>query len=147
MLPVLVGICLALAVGLYARVVGLDRDRAFYPTVLAVIAMIYSLFAVMGASNQALLLESAAGLVFLVAVAVGFRRNLWIIVAGLVAHGLFDFVHAGLIDNPGVPAFWPPFCLAYDAAAGALLALMLLRTGHWGGSQLGTGSLRADSSR
>lgn len=147
MLPVLVGIVLAVAVGLYARAVGLDRDRAFHPTVLAVIALIYSLFAVMGGSQTALLREAAAGLVFLAAVAVGFRRNLWIVVVGLVVHGLFDVVHADLIHNPGVPAFWPPFCLAYDVTAGALLALMLLKAGRWGGSQLGAGSLRAESSR
>ena len=57
MIAALVGVVLALAVGLFARVVGLDRDRAFYPTVLAVIASLYNLFAVMGGSTRALLSE------------------------------------------------------------------------------------------
>jgi len=43
----------------------LDRDRAFYPTVTIVIASYYALFAVMGASTNALVLESMAGAIFL----------------------------------------------------------------------------------
>jgi len=130
MTPLLVGVGLALVVSLFARLVGLDRDRAFYPTVLAVIAMIYDLFAVMGGSREALMLELVATAVFFAAVVVGFRRNLWIIVAGLVGHGVFDYFHGHLIANPGVPAFWPSFCLAYDVTAGAVLGGLLLMNGH-----------------
>lgn len=54
----LIGAVLALSIGLFATFVGLDRDRAFYPTVLAVIASYYALFAVMGGSIQVLVLES-----------------------------------------------------------------------------------------
>lgn len=128
MIAALVGVVLALAVGLFARIVGLDRDRAFYPTVLAVIASLYNLFAVMGGSTRALLSELVGTAVFLVAVVVGFRRSLWIVAAGLFGHGLFDAVHARLIDDPGVPAFWPAFCGAYDVTAAAWLAVMLLRS-------------------
>ena len=122
-----IGVALALAVSLYARVVGLDRDRAFYPTVLAVIALIYDLFSVMGASTRVLLLEAAVTCVFLIAVAIGFRRSLWIVAAGLLAHGLYDFAHPWLFANPGVPGFWPPFCLGYDAMAAAWLAAALVK--------------------
>lgn len=45
---------LALAVSLFARFVGLDRDRAFYPTVMIVIAAIYGLFGAMGGDTTAL---------------------------------------------------------------------------------------------
>jgi len=34
-----IGLVLALAVSAYASALGLDRDRAFYPTVLIVIAL------------------------------------------------------------------------------------------------------------
>ena len=121
----LVGIILALGVSAYARLVGLDRDRAFYPTVLAVIALLYGLFAAIGESTRALLAEAPVAAAFLVAVALGFRRDQRIIVAALFAHGLFDFVHGHLIDNPGVPGWWPAFCLAYDATAAACLAALL----------------------
>jgi hypothetical protein len=55
----------------------------------------------------------------------GFRLSLWLAAAGLLAHGLMDFVHASLVDNPGVPAWWPAFCLGYDVAAAAFLAVLL----------------------
>jgi len=61
----LIGVGLALAVSLMARIVGLDRDRAFYPTVMIVIASYYGLFAVMGGSTQALGMESVAIAAFL----------------------------------------------------------------------------------
>jgi hypothetical protein len=48
----LVGVILTLAVAAFAFVVGFDRERAFYPTVLIVIASYYALFAVMGASKE-----------------------------------------------------------------------------------------------
>ena len=53
-MPYLAGIVLALTVSGLANLVGLDRDRAFYPTVLVVIASYYVLFAVMGGSGHAL---------------------------------------------------------------------------------------------
>ena len=37
-MALLVGVLLAVAVGLFATGLGLDRDRAFYPTVMIVIA-------------------------------------------------------------------------------------------------------------
>jgi len=36
-----------------------------------------------------------------------------------------DFIHAHLIPNPGVPAWWPGFCLTHDIAAAGYLAWIL----------------------
>lgn len=124
-MPLLVGALLALAVGLLATVSRLDRDRAFYPTVMIVIAGLYCLFAVIGGSTRALVVESLVGGVFVAAALAGFRSSLWIVAGALAAHGVFDFVHGALIDNPGVPAFWPAFCGAYDVVAGAYLGWLL----------------------
>jgi hypothetical protein len=99
----IVGIVLALAISILATIVKFDRDRAFYPAVMIVIASYYGLFAVMGGSGNALAIESVIILVFLVASILGFKRNLWIVVGALFAHGIFDFFHASLISNPGVP--------------------------------------------
>lgn len=120
-----VGALLALAVGLFATTVGLDRDRAFYPTVTIVIALYYALFAAMGASTNALVLESIVGAVFLAVAATGFRSSLWVVVLALAAHGVFDLAHSRVISNPGVPAWWPAFCLTYDVTAAAYLAWLL----------------------
>lgn len=127
-LPFLIGLGLALGAFVLGRVAGLDRDRAFYPTALIVIAALYDLFAVMGGSTKALILESLVGCVFLAAAVLGFRRNLWIVAAGLLAHGIMDFFHDRLISNPGVPRFWPMFCGAYDVAAAGCLAWLLHRS-------------------
>jgi hypothetical protein len=121
----LVGVFLALAVSVSATFVGFDRDRAFYPTVLVVIASYYGLFAVMGGSVQALLFESIAIAAFLALSVLGFKRNLWLVVAALLAHGIFDFFHGHIVTNPGIPAWWPMFCLTYDIAAAAYLAWLL----------------------
>ena len=128
-MALLVGVLLAFAVGLMATAVGLDRDRAFYPTVTIVIAFLYALFAVMGASTQALLLELLVGSVFLAVAIAGFRSSLWAVAVALAAHGILDLVHDSVISNPGVPPWWPAFCLAYDLTAAAYLA-WLLKTGR-----------------
>ena len=59
------------------------------------------------------------------------ESSLWIVVATLVGHGVFDFVHHRLIENPGVPPWWPGFCLAFDVAAGGFLAVLLVRRKDW----------------
>lgn len=124
------GIVIALLVSGLAWWVGFDRDRAFYPTVLMVIASYYVLFAVMGGSAHALLVESLIFLVFLCAAAVGFRVNLWIVAAALAAHGVLDFFHGHIVTNPGVPAWWPEFCLAYDLPAAGCLAWLARSRGE-----------------
>ncbi|MCX6951216.1 MAG: hypothetical protein NTV51_03390 [Verrucomicrobia bacterium] len=126
-MPALIGILLALAVAAFGRLAGFDRDRAFYPTVLIVVASYYDLFGVIGGSTHALLLESGVAAVFLVLAWLGHRHSTWIVVAGLFAHGVFDFFHGHVIANPGLPVWWPPFCLAYDVTAAGLLAWLTLR--------------------
>src|SRR5512143_2467999 len=100
-MALLVGVFLAFAVGVFATASGLDRDRAFYPTVAIVVASYYALFAVMGGGTQALVLECVAGGIFLVVAALGFRSSLWLVVLALGGHGVFDFAHGALIANPG----------------------------------------------
>jgi len=126
-LALLVGVVLALAVGFFATGVGLDRDRAFYPVVTIVVASYYALFAAMGASTHALFLEGLAGAVFVAAAVAGFRWSLWVAALALAAHGIFDFTHAAVISNPGMPNWWPEFCAAYDVTAALYLALLLKR--------------------
>jgi len=51
----------------------------------------------------------------------GARRWPALVALGLFLHGGFDVMHGHVITNPGVPAWWPGFCLAYDVTAGAYL--------------------------
>ncbi len=120
-----VGIVLALSTAGLARLVGFDRDRVFYPTVLVIIASYYVLFAVMGGSTRALIIESIVMTAFVAVAVAGFKFNIWLVVAALAGHGIFDLVHGYLITNPGVPAWWPPFCLAYDVVVAAVVAIVI----------------------
>jgi hypothetical protein len=124
-MALLVGALLAFGVGLLASASGLDRDRAFYPIVTIVIASYYALFAVIGASTHALVLESLVGAAFLAAAVSGFRSSLWVVVVALGAHGVFDLAHGTVISNPGVPSWWPEFCLTYDVTAAGYMAWLL----------------------
>jgi len=128
-LPFAIGIVLSVGVAVFARQVGLDRDRAFYPTVMIVIALYYVLFAVMSGSVQTVVIESVVMTLFAAAAVAGFKWNAWIVVVALAGHGVFDAVHGHVIENAGVPAWWPAWCLAYDVGAAAGLA-WLLRRGH-----------------
>ena len=123
----LIGVVLGAVVCVFALLAGFDRDRVFYPTLLTVIATYYILFAVMGSSTPAMIIESLVAGAFWVLAVVGFKRNLWVIAAGLAGHGVFDFFHHGFIQNPGVPVFWPGFCGSFDFLAGGFLAMLLMR--------------------
>ncbi|MFL5548184.1 MAG: hypothetical protein ACJ8AQ_11565, partial [Gemmatimonadales bacterium] len=126
MVALLVGALLAIGVGLLGTSTGLDRDRAFYPMATIVIAFLYALFAVMGGSSHALALEVLAGLGFLAAAVAGFKSSLWLVAGALVAHGIFDFVHGSVIANPGVPSWYPQFCLTFDLTLAAYLGWLLV---------------------
>src|SRR4051812_2102767 len=127
-MPILTGITLALAVSLTATWAGLDRDRGFYPIILIVSAACYDLFAIMGGSPQALIAELVPFSIFLAVALLGFKRNLWLVVAALAGHGIFDVKHSRLIADPGVPVWWAMFCLSYDFTAAAYLAWRLKKT-------------------
>jgi hypothetical protein len=124
-MPYVVGTVLSLAVAVFARTTGFDRDRAFYPTVTIVVALYYVLFAAMSGSVQTVLLESLVMAVFAIAAVAGFKSSVWIVVAALAGHGVFDAIHGYVLENSGVPLWWPAFCLAYDVGAAAWLAWLI----------------------
>jgi hypothetical protein len=69
-MPYVIGIVLSAGVALFARSVGLDRDRAFYPTLVIVVALYYVVFAVMSGSVQTVFLESVVMAGFAIAAVV-----------------------------------------------------------------------------
>ncbi len=120
----LIGAALAVGVAAFGVLSGFERDRAFYPTVLVVVAHYYDLFALVG--GQSALGAETIGFVLFVGLSVlGFRTNLWIVAFALAGHGVFDLVHGHIITNSGIPTWWPMFCLSYDVAAGLHLAWRL----------------------
>ena len=126
-MPYVVGFALALLTFLFARIARLDRDRALYPVLLIVIASYYVLFAVMGGSTRATMIESMVTTLFAIVAVAGFRTGLWLVAAALAAHGVFDLIHGYMISNPGVPVWWPPFCLAYDITLAICLGWLVYK--------------------
>lgn len=122
-----IGIILGVVIAAAATLIGFDRDRSFYPTVLTVIAAYYVLFAVMGASHEVLVAEVTVAGGFFIASIIGFKKSLWVVAVGLIAHGVFDYSHHLFVENPAVPEWWPGFCLAIDATLGVWLAGLLMR--------------------
>src|SRR5436305_6398158 len=111
----LIGIVLATATCVFfGMLVGFDRERVFYPVMVAPIATYYILFAAMGSSTPAVRSESLAASVFLLLAVMEFKKNLWLVVAALVGHGVFDFFHHLVIQNPSVPMWWSGFCMSFD---------------------------------
>ena len=124
----LIGVVLATATcAVFGMLAGFDRERIFYPMMLPPVATYYILFAALGGSTSALTIESLVACIFLMAAVVGFKKNLWLTVAGLVGHGVFDFFHHLVIQNPGVPVWWPGFCMSFDVVAGGFFAVLLAR--------------------
>jgi hypothetical protein len=128
----IIGVTAAIAVGLFGSVIGFDKERSFYSVVLIVIATLYLLFAVMAGSTDSLIAESIPALIFVAMATIGFRKTPWLLVAGLALHGVFDFFHHTVITNPGIPVWWPGWCLAYDVVAAIYLAVLIIirRTSH-----------------
>ena len=126
-MPYLIGLILAIAVSLFALLTRFDRDRAFYSTVVIVVAHYYILFAAMGATAHVLLAECLGAAAFIALAVIGFKTSQWITAAALAGHGIYDFLHHLIIQDPGVPVWWPAFCMSFDVLAGAILAMLLLR--------------------
>ena len=99
----LIGVGLAVVVCAFARLVGFDRERVFYPMLVTVIATYYILFAVIGSSTRAPALESLITGAFLALAVAGFKTNLWLIVATLAGHGVFDFLTSFITFSFRIP--------------------------------------------
>jgi len=96
----LIGVILSLAVAGFAAVIGFDRERSFYPTVLIVIASYYVLFAAMGASRRTLIIEIVVASGFLLVAVLGYRRNFWLVVAALIGTA---FLTSSITSSSTIP--------------------------------------------
>ncbi|HKY73203.1 MAG TPA: DUF6010 family protein [Nitrospira sp.] len=118
MIPIVVGVLLAIAIAALAKFTRFDEDRSFYSTVLVIIASYYVLFAVLGGSGHALIWELVIAVAFSIVAIVGALLLPTLVGIGIVAHGFFDLVHDGIIENSGVPTWWPSFCGSIDVLLG-----------------------------
>jgi hypothetical protein len=118
LIPFVVGVLVAAVVAAFGKVTRFQEDRGFYPTVLIVIASYYVLFAVLGGSSYALFWELVVTFGFSAIAVFPSSRGPLLVGIGITAHGLFDLVHHVIIQNPGVPSWWPIFCASVDVPLG-----------------------------
>lgn len=119
MIPVVAGILLAAGIAALAKFTRFDEDRSFYSTVLVIIASYYVLFAVLGGSGTALVWELVIAVAFSIVAVIGALFLPTLVGAGIIAHGLFDLVHDVIVENSGVPIWWPSFCGSVDVSWGS----------------------------
>ena len=117
MLPIIIGVVLAVVMAFLARITNFDRDRSYYAVVLIVIATYYVLFACI--ANEAIIAEIIVASVFSIIAIAGALRWPILLGVGIVMHGVFDLTHGYLITNAGVPVWWPAFCASIDIVLGA----------------------------
>ena len=118
MIPFIAGGLLAVTVAAFAKATRFELDRGFYPTVLIIIVSYYVLFAILGGSSRALLWETVVAVAFSVVAVSGALRFPFLVGGGIAAHGIFDLLHHLIIQNPGVPSWWPSFCFRVDVLLG-----------------------------
>ena len=136
----IVGITLALFICGAAAGLGMDQDRVFYPAVLMATATYYVLFAVIDGGREVLWSEMAIAAVFIGFAVAGFKRNPWLVVMALVAHGVMDVFHDALVRNAGVPRGWPGFCMTFDVTAAVFVGCVLVFRAEANGRPSGLGS-------
>ena len=92
---------------------------------LAMIASVYVGFAVADGRKAVIAVEVMVAFAFAICATVAMASFPWLIVIGLVAHGLKDLWQhrTQFVANT---RWWPPFCLVVDAVAAALTAALLL---------------------
>ena len=118
MIPVVIGVLLAVGIAALAKFTRFDEDRSFYSTILVIVASYYVLFAVLDSSAHALVWELVIAVAFSTVAITGALFLPTLVGIGIIAHGLFDLVHDGLIANSGVPTWWPSFCASIDVVLG-----------------------------
>ena len=114
----IIGVVLAAALIIFGKIMGYEKDRSFFPTILIVITSYYVLFAILDGSISTLLIEIAVAAFFSVTgIWAGYRYPA-AVGAAIALHGCFDFVYGDFYLNGGVPVWWPAFCAGIDIPFG-----------------------------
>jgi hypothetical protein len=92
---------------------------------LALIAAVYVGFAVADGRKVVIAVEVTVAFAFVICATLAMAWFPWLIVVGLIAHGLKDLWQhrTQFVANT---RWWPPFCLVVDFVAAALTAILLL---------------------
>jgi hypothetical protein len=102
----------------------LSRDLV-WAIALIIIAPVYIGLAVADGRANVVVVEIAVASGFIILAAVAITVSPWLIVVGLVGHGLKDLWQhrTRFVANT---RWWPPFCLVVDFVAATLIAVLLI---------------------
>ena len=102
-----------------------------YAIGLAVIAAIYIGFAVADGRPKVIAAESSVAFAFVVIAAAAVTATPWLLVVGLVGHGLKDLWQhrTHFVANT---RWWPPFCMVVDFVVAAAIAVEIAAGMHFG---------------
>jgi hypothetical protein len=92
---------------------------------LAIIASIYIGFAVSDGRPAVIGVEIGVATGFIVLAAAAITVSPWLVVVGLLGHGVKDLWQhrTGFVANT---RWWPPFCFVVDCVAAAVIAVLLV---------------------
>jgi len=92
---------------------------------LVVIASIYVGFAVADGRSIVIAVEVGVAFSFVILAAIAITSSPWLVVIGLVGHGIKDLWQhrTQFVANT---RWWPPFCLVVDVVCAAAIAVLLL---------------------
>jgi hypothetical protein len=96
-----------------------------YALGLVLIAAVYIGFAVADGRRNVLAVETSVTSMFVVVAAAAVTATPWLLVLGLVGHGLKDLWQhrTHFVANT---RWWPPFCLVVDFTAAAIIAVEII---------------------
>jgi len=96
-----------------------------YALSLALIAAVYIGFAVADGRPTVVAVESIVAGAFVVVAAAGVTGSAWLLVLGLIGHGVKDLWQhrTHYVANT---RWWPPFCLAVDWLAATIIAIEIV---------------------
>ena len=102
----------------------LEQDLVWAVSVV-IIASIYIGFAVADGRKVVIAVEVGVASAFVVFALVAIDSSPWLVVVGLIAHGLKDLWQhrTHFVANT---RWWPPFCLVVDFVAASAIAVLLL---------------------
>ena len=102
----------------------LDQD-VIWAIALVIIAPVYIGLAVADGRSNVIAVEVGVATTFVVLAIVAIDLSPWLVVVGLVGHGLKDLWQhrTHFVANT---RWWPPFCLVVDFVAALIIAVLLL---------------------
>jgi hypothetical protein len=96
-----------------------------YALGLVLIAAVYIGFAVADGRWLVIAVETNVAVIFVIVAAAAITQSPWLLVVGLVGHGLKDLWQhrSHFVANT---RWWPPFCLVVDVVAATIIAVEIV---------------------